>query len=155
MPGRCRPNREPLPSSRVDYDLTSHVSCTEAPDRFGGVAQCETPLDHRSNCSALDEPCQERESLGVALRDKRDDPLAAPGERPQHHSLEQSPGRRNESSRRSADGQEDPMRLQDPPAAAERPVSTDVEDDVPAVATAGEVFGVVINDLVGAEGADE
>jgi hypothetical protein len=31
------------------------VSCTEAPDRLGGLAQRETPVDDRSDRSALDE----------------------------------------------------------------------------------------------------
>src|SRR5688572_11033110 len=141
-------------SPRVDYDLTPHVSCTEAPDRVGGLAQRETPVDDRSDRSALDEPCQQRESFRIAFRDERDDP-PAPGERRQHHGLEQSPGWREPSSRRPADGDEDSVRFHDAPAVAERPGSADVEDDVPAVAAAGEVFGVVINDFVSTEGADD
>ena len=44
-------------SPHVNNDLTQ-VSCTEAPDRLGSLAQRETLVDHRSDRSALDELCQ-------------------------------------------------------------------------------------------------
>ena len=54
--------------------LPQHGSCTQAADSLSRFAQRETPVDNRSDCSALDEPCQDHESFRVAFGDERDDP---------------------------------------------------------------------------------
>src|SRR5437773_5313036 len=142
-----------LTSVHRDDDLAARLARADVADRLHSLAERIGPIDGGPELALLEELLEDDEVGESRLRDEEDDPLL---QDPRAHEGGTDAGEDGHPSALvRSDEQEDPVRHEDASHVGDRAVPGDVEDRVVAPAALREVLFRVVDDLIGAERADQ
>src|SRR5215216_3090309 len=136
-----------------DHDLPSGVAGLQVADGLGRLAQLVGPVDHRRDLARLDEPPQEPQVVPALLGLEQGEALAH--QREQDQRLDQAvQGADPAAVGLAAARDQHPPGGEGPPAVPRRAGTGQLEQQVVPLAAAGGVLPGVVDDVVGADGAD-
>src|SRR5581483_3618274 len=140
-------------ASDGDDDLAACAAVSEVADRLRYLFERERPVDDGPDRAGFEKLPQFLQVLPTFLRDEETELL--PDERRECGGAQLTADAEPVACVLSADDHQRPPRCQRPPELGKRAVTSDVENDVVAVATVSEILSRVIDHVVGTNRAHQ